>query len=152
MIDLEKALNPKLLPFLPKDCILPIWAEPEKALPIVNNTFHIIPAKRDHFNSSSPVVRRITYKQILRSLSSPSYAVRTREWMLQVLYSCLWKSWMIHLRMEVAILLKAMMRRHYKVDGHSDLPELNMGWWRFLWPFLCCMHIVILVSLGCVLS
>ena len=31
------------------------------------------------------------------------------------LYSCLWKSWMIHLRMEVAILFKAMIRKHDKV-------------------------------------
>ena len=46
----------------------------------------------------------MTYRQILRSLSSPSYAVSTRLWMLQVLNSCLWKSWMIHLHMDAAIL------------------------------------------------
>ena len=48
---LGKALNPKLLPFLPKNCVLPIWAEAEKALSIIDHTFHIIPAMSDHLLS-----------------------------------------------------------------------------------------------------
>ena len=38
---------------------------------------------------------------------------------------------MIHLCMKVAILFKAMIRRHDKVDGCPDIPRLNVGWWRF---------------------
>ena len=148
---LGKALNPKLLPFLPKNCVLPIWAEAEKALSIIDHTFHIIPAMSDHLLSQVSLWDVHTYKQILRSLSSPSYAVRTREQLPQVLYSCFWKSCMICLRMKDAILCKAMIRRHDGGDGCSDVPGLNVGWWILNWPFLRCQHIVILISLGCVI-
>ena len=45
LLTFGKALNAKLFPLLPKSCVLPIWAEAEKALSIFDHTFHIIPAQ-----------------------------------------------------------------------------------------------------------
>ena len=84
---------------------------------------------------------RIAYMQILRSWSSLSYAVRTREWIPHVLYSWLWKSWIIRLRMEVAILYKHM--RWVIEDIWCDcLPGLNMSRRQFHCPVLGCLNIV----------
>jgi hypothetical protein len=47
-LGLRKTLDPKLFPLLPKDSILPIWAELQKALSILQDLFYIIPACSDH--------------------------------------------------------------------------------------------------------
>ena len=90
----------------------------------------------------------ITHKAILRSCPSPSYAVSTTLWIPQVL-NHLWKSWMIHLCTDAAILYV----NHYQVRNANrgiwiNTPGLYFRWWNFLGPVLCHLSIFLNILWG----
>ena len=136
----RKTLDPKLFPLLPKVGILPIQSGQNlrKLFPSFKTISTSSLDISHHCNNWIRIWKYITHRAILRSWSSSSYAVSTRLQIPQVLNSCLWKSWMIHLHMDAAILYLSQKSQWWI---KHNTPGLYLRWWRFLGQLLCCLSI-----------